>query len=109
MGNQHDVSNTEDLADISSIYQQAVKANSSIADTSFANTLQQQCGNETLTNTSPSGVAGASSAASSSPASSASGSTSPNAAGPVQIMSTAAIYGTVVMLGAVAVGGALVL
>jgi hypothetical protein len=96
---------------MTSIYQQAVKANGSIEDTQLADTLQQQCGNETLTNAT--GVSGGGSSSSSSAASSsapaASGSNSSNAAGIAQVLSTGAIYGTVAMLGAVAVGGALVL
>lgn len=84
-------------------------ANGSIEDTQLADTLQQQCGNETLTN--PSGVDSSAAASSSGPSASASasGSTSPNAAGPAQLLSTGAIYGTLIMLGAVAAGGALIL
>lgn len=84
-------------------------ANGSIENTQLADTLQQQCGNETLTN--PSGVDSSAGASTSGPSASggASGSTSPNAAGASQILSTGAIYGTLVMLGAVAAGGALVL
>jgi hypothetical protein len=102
----------KDEADEFSIYQQAVKANGSISDTSLAGTLEQQCGNETLTN--PSGVS-SNGASSSSPASSASASgsasasTSPTAAGIAHVLSTGAIYGAVAMIGAVAAGGALVL
>lgn len=84
-------------------------ANGSIENTQLADTLEQQCGNQTLTN--PTGVSGSGIASSSAPASSggASGSTSPNAAGPAQLLSTGAIYGAMVMIGALAAGGALVL
>lgn len=93
---------------VATIYQQAVMANGSIEDTQLADTLEQQCGNETLT--SPSGVTSPSGGASSSaPAASGSATESPNGAGVATIMSTGAVYGTVVMLGAVALGGALVL
>jgi len=88
-------------------------ANGSIADSSLANTLQQQCGNETLTATSGvvSGSASASSTGGGAAASSsaASASTTPNAAGLAQSLSTGAIYGAVAMIGAVAAGGALIL
>lgn len=95
------------------IYQQAVMVNGSIADTSLASTLEQQCGNETLT--SPTGVSGSGIASSSAPAASgsqsASGSASDaaNAAGVASVLSSGAIYGAVAMIGAVAAGGALVL
>lgn len=94
---------------VATIYQQAVMANGSIEDTELADTLEQQCGNQTLTN--PSGVQSSSPASSSaSPsASGASGSSSGNAAGAVQVVSSGAVIGSVVMLGAVALGGALVL
>lgn len=87
-------------------------ANGSIADSSLASTLQQQCGNETLTATS--GVVSGSASASSTGAaaassSAASASTTPNAAGLAQSLSTGAIYGAVAMIGAVAAGGALIL
>jgi len=87
-------------------------ANGSIADSSLANTLQQQCGNETLTATSGvvSGSASASSTGGAAASSSAaSASTTPNAAGLAQSLSTGAIYGAVAMIGAVAAGGALIL
>lgn len=102
---------SDGCADETSIYQQAVQANGSIQDTQLADTLEQQCGNETLTN--PSGVQSSSPASSSASASGgsggASGSTSPNAAGAAQILSSGAVIGSAVMLGAVALGGALVL
>jgi hypothetical protein len=86
-------------------------ANGSIADTSLASTLEQQCGNETLTATS--GVVTGSSSASATGAgassSAASASSSPNAAGVAQSLSSGAIYGAVAMIGAVAAGGALIL
>lgn len=91
---------------VATIYQQAVQANGSIEDTQLADTLEQQCGNETLTT--PSGVTSPSGSSSSPAASgSASGSDAPN--GAATLLSTGAVYGTVVMLGAVALGGALVL
>lgn len=82
-------------------------ANGSIEDTQLADTLEQQCGNETLTN--PSGVQSSSPASSSAASGGASGSSSPNAAGVAQLMSSGAVIGSAVMLGAVALGGALVL
>ena len=87
-------------------------ANGSIADSSLASTLQQQCGNETLTSASGvvTGSASASASGSSAASSSAaSASTSPNAAGLAQSLSTGAIYGAVAMIGAVAAGSALIL
>jgi hypothetical protein len=94
-----------------SIYQQAIMANGSIADTSLASTLEQQCGNETLTSASGvvSGSASASASGGAASSSAASASTSPNAAGVAQTLSTGAIYGAVAMIGAVAAGGALIL
>jgi hypothetical protein len=93
-----------------SIYQQAVMANGSIADTSLASTLEQQCGNETLTN--PTGVTGSGIASSSSPAASGSQSASASASGAANaasVLSAGAFYGAVAMIGAVVAGGALVL
>jgi hypothetical protein len=86
-------------------------ANGSIADTSLASTLEQQCGNETLTATSGvvTGSASASATGAGASSSAASASTSANAAGVAQSLSSGAIYGAVAMIGAVAAGGALIL
>ena len=88
-------------------------ANGSIADSSLASTLEQQCGNQTLTSASGvvTGSASASASGSGAAASSsaASASSSPNAAGVAQSLSSGAIYGAVAMIGAVAAGGALIL